>query len=122
MGQTVEKCFIALQIWQLKVFLQCEGRHKENIPPRLYLYTDSDRDRKNTNLKIHRSLMSFFLHHDMDEVVAARPAADDSNRNPVERCLCIVYLSLYPAGNHMFKVNNKDIRTTPVASFWCLYR
>ena len=26
-----------------------------------------------------------------------------------------------PAGNCMFKVNNKDTRMVPVASFWCLY-
>ena len=24
-------------------------------------------------------------------------------------------------GNYMFKVNNKDTRTMPLASFWCLY-
>ena len=26
-----------------------------------------------------------------------------------------------PADNYMFTVNNKDTRTTPMASFWCLY-
>ena len=28
---------------------------------------------------------------------------------------------LYPAGNHTFKVNNNDTRTTPLTSLWCLY-
>ena len=66
----------------------------DNIPLRLYLYTDGGRDRKNTNLKVHRSSMSFFLHHDLDEVVVVGPAAAYSKRNPVERCHCIANLSL----------------------------
>ena len=28
---------------------------------------------------------------------------------------------IVPPGNYMFKVNDKDTRTTPLASMWCLY-
>ena len=30
-------------------------------------------------------------------------------------------LAWHALGENMFKVDNKDTRTTPVVSFWCLY-
>ena len=35
-----------------------------------------------------------FLYHDLDELIAARPAARHSYRNPVERCHCIANLGM----------------------------
>lgn len=46
----------------------------ENIPPYLYFYTDGGGDRKSTNFKVQKSLISLFLHDDLDENVAAKPA------------------------------------------------
>ena len=36
-------------------------------------------------------------------------------------CCSTVFIVVFPPGNYMFKVNNKDTRTTPLASFWSLY-
>ena len=52
----------------------------------------------NSNFKVQKSLISLFLRHDLDEVVAARPAAGHSYRNPVERCHCIANLGLQAVG------------------------
>ena len=69
----------------------------ENIPPCLYLCTDGGGDRKKTNFKALKSLISLFL-YDLEEVVAARQAAGHSYRSPVKRCHCIAYLCLQSAG------------------------
>ena len=55
-------------------------------------------DPKNTNFKVQRSLLGLFFRHDLDEIVAARPAANHSFRNPVERCHCIANIGLQAAG------------------------
>ena len=68
------------------------------IPPRLYLYADGGRERKNDNFKVQKSLIELFLLHDFDEIVAARPAAGQSYRNPVERCHCIANIGLQSVG------------------------
>lgn len=54
--------------------------------------------RNQKNFKVQKSLISLFLMHDLDEVVAARPAAGHSYRNPVERCHCIANLGLQVVG------------------------
>ena len=35
--------------------------------------------------------------------------------------VCLRICTSVPVGIYMFKVNNKDTRVTPFASFWCLY-
>ena len=47
----------------------------ENFPSRLYLYTDGGGNRKNINYKVQRGLIALLLYHDLDELIAARPAA-----------------------------------------------
>ena len=66
----------------------------ENIPPRLYLYTYGGGDKKNTNFKVQKSLISLFLFHDLGDVIAARPATDHSYRNLLKRWHCIANLGL----------------------------
>ena len=95
---------------------------KDSIPCRLYVYADGSGDRKNSNFKVQKGMMSLFIRHDMDEVVAARPAANHSYRNPVERCHCIANIGLQSVGmmrskggeefeRSMKKMNgNNDIR------------
>ena len=70
----------------------------ENILPYLYLYTDGDGERKNTNFKVQKNLISLFLHDDLDEVVAARPVEGHSYRNLVETCHGIANVSLQSVG------------------------
>lgn len=50
--------------------------------------------------------MSLFIRHDMDEVIAARPAANHSYRNPVERCHCIANIGLQSVG--MMRTKGSD--------------
>ena len=66
--------------------LALESQFKKLIPPCVYIYADGAGDRKNTNFKVQKGLISLFVKHDLDEVVAARPAAGDSYQNSVERC------------------------------------
>ena len=82
-------------VTELSIALQS---HFQEIPPRVYLYADGSGDRKITNFKVQKGLISLFLKHDLDEVVAARPAAGHSYRNPVERCHCIANLGLQSVG------------------------
>ena len=81
-------------------------RYANDVPPRLYLYTDGGGDRKNNNFKVQKSLISLFLRHDLDEVVSARPCAGHSYRNPVERCHCIANLGLQSVGVMRTKMDN----------------
>ena len=69
-----------------------------NVPIPPHLYTDGSGDKKNTNFKVQKSLLSLFFKHDLDEIIAARPAANHSYRNPVERCHCIANLGLQSVG------------------------
>ena len=43
-------------------------------------------------------MIGLFHKHDFDEIVAARPAANHSFRNPVERCHCIANIGLQSVG------------------------
>ena len=53
------------------------------VPERLYLYADGGGDRRVTHLQVQKALIAVFIHHDLDELIAARPAAYQSYRNPV---------------------------------------
>ena len=53
------------------------------VPERLYLYADGGGDRRVTHLQVQKALIAVFIHHDFDELTAARPAAYQSYRNPV---------------------------------------
>ena len=44
-----------------------------------------------------------------------------SYTSKIQRIVSSIGFIRDPAGNYMFKVNNKDTRTTLMASFWCLY-
>ena len=55
-------------------------------------------DLKSTNFKVQKGLISLFIKPDLYEVVAARPAAGNSYRNPVERCHCIANIGLQSVG------------------------
>ena len=68
------------------------------VPSHLYLYADGSGDRKNSNFKVQKNLLALFFKHDLDEVIAARPAANQSYRNPVERCHSIANLGLQSVG------------------------
>ena len=68
------------------------------VPPRLYLYTDGGGDRKNSNFKVQKSLLALFLKYDLDKLIAARPAANHSYRNAVERCHSIANMGLQSVG------------------------
>ena len=57
----------------------------EECPSRMYLYTDGGSDRKNSNFKVQKSLISLFLYHDFDDLISARPAAGHSYRKPICR-------------------------------------
>ena len=67
------------------------------MPGRLYLYVDRG-DRCVTYQQVQKALIAQFLYHDFDEITAARPAADQSYRNPVERCHAIANLGLQGVG------------------------
>ena len=53
------------------------------VPELLYLYADGGGDRRVTHLQVQKALIAVFIHHDLDELIAARPAAYQSYRNPV---------------------------------------
>ena len=105
---TVQKCCITLKIWKFKVVLIGEVTQlskvmedfygPENIPTCLYLYTDGSGDKKITKFKVLKSLISLSLYHDMDELVAARPAAGLSYKNHVGRCHYVGNLGLQSVG------------------------
>jgi DNA-directed RNA polymerase subunit RPC12/RpoP len=67
-------------------------------PQRLFLYADGGGDRLMSHLKVQKALIALFLHQDFDEVIAARPAAYQSFRNPVERCHAVTNLALQGIG------------------------
>ena len=73
----------------------------ENILPCLHLYTNAGGERINTNFKLGKSMISFFLHLDLGRVVTGRPAASRSYRNLVEMCHCI--------GNLGFQLVENDV-------------
>ena len=70
----------------------------ENIPTCLYLYADGGGDKKITKFKVLKSLISLSLYHDMDELVAARPAVGLFYKNHVGRCHYVGNLDLQSVG------------------------
>ena len=62
---------------------------------------------KNTNFKVQRSLLAIFMYHDLDEIIATRPAANHYFRNPAERCHCIANMGLQAVGIKRSKQNNE---------------
>ena len=68
------------------------------MPPKVYIYADGGGDRMIGHLKVQMGLIALFLDHDLDEVIAARPAAGYSYRNPIERCHSISNLGLQSVG------------------------
>lgn len=72
-----------------------EDFYADSIPGRLYLYADGGGDRNVVNLKVQQALIAVYLHLDLDELVAARPAAYQSYRNPVETSLYLYTLIVY---------------------------
>ena len=68
--------------------------------PRLYFYTEGGEDKKTSKKseKVPKTLISFFLRHDLDEVIAKRPTAGHSDRNSEERFHCIANLGLLSVG------------------------
>ena len=77
----------------------------------LCLYTDGGGDSKNSNFKVQKSLHTLFLKYDFDEIIAARPAANHSYRNPVERCHSIANLGLQSVGMMGYPQNDDFERT-----------
>ena len=73
--------------------------HYGNIcPPRFYVVTDGGGDRRVDYLSVQKALISLFLYHDFDEIIAIRTAAGLSYRNPVERVHSIANLGLQSVG------------------------
>ena len=65
-----------------------------NVNPILCVYTDGGPDHRNTHLTVQISLICLFLGLDLDMLVAARTAPQNSYRNPVERSLTLDYSQL----------------------------
>ena len=69
-----------------------------NESPILCVYTDCGPDHRNTHLTVQISLISLFLCLDLDMLVAARTAPQNSYRNPVERIMSQLNLGLQSIG------------------------
>ena len=69
-----------------------------NESPILCVYTDGGPDHRNTHLTVQISLISLFLSLDLDMLVAARTAPQNSYRNPVERIMSQLNLGLQSIG------------------------
>ena len=66
--------------------------------PILCLYTDGGPDHRNTYLSVQISLISLFIDLDLDMLVAARTAPQNSYRNPVERVMSLLNIGLQAVG------------------------
>ena len=66
--------------------------------PVLFLYTDGGPDHRLTYISVQISLICFFKKLDLDFLCAARQAAYQSWRNPVERLMSIINLGLQSVG------------------------
>lgn len=76
---------------ELEKVLTCTDKTK----PILCLYTDGGPDHRNTFLTVQISLVSLFLKLDLDMLVAARTAPQNSYRNPVERVMSVINFGLH---------------------------
>ena len=67
----------------------------------VYIFIPKVAKKKKTSKKsekVPKTLISFFLRHDLDEVIAKRPTAGHSDRNSEERFHCIANLGLLSVG------------------------
>ena len=70
----------------------------ENINPLLCIYTDGGPDHRNTYLSVQISLIALFISIDLDMLVVARTAPQNSYRNPVERVMSLLNIGLQAVG------------------------
>lgn len=70
----------------------------ESIKPILCIYTDGGPDHRNTYLSVQLSLICLFQSLDLDMLVAARTAPQNSYRNPVERIRSVINIGLQAVG------------------------
>ena len=68
------------------------------MTPVLVLYTDGGPDHNVTFLKTQLSLISLYLSHDLDMLIAVRTAPYYSWKNPCERVNCILNIGLQSIG------------------------
>ena len=76
--------------------------------PILCVYTDGGPDHRNTHLTIQISLICLFLSLDLDMLVAARTAPQNSYRNPVERIMSLLNLGLQSVGVMREKMSDEN--------------
>lgn len=69
-----------------------------NESPILCVYTDGGPDHRTTYLTVQISLICLFLSLNLDMLVAARTAPQNSYRNPVERIMSVLNLGLQSIG------------------------
>ena len=69
-----------------------------NDSPILCVYTDGGPDHRSTHLTVQISLICLFISKNLDMLVAARTAPQNSYRNPVERVMSILNLGLQSIG------------------------
>lgn len=85
--------------------------------PILCLYSDGGPDHRLTYLSVKVALISLYLFHDLDYLIAARTAPQHSWRNPVERVMSTLNLGLQcvglarHAGDEHFESEAKDCNT-----------
>ena len=70
----------------------------EQIPERVYFYTEGEGDRHMTTLQVQLAVTELFFKYNLDEVIVARTVAGLSFRNPAERWHAIANLGLQGVG------------------------
>lgn len=76
--------------------------------PILCIYTDGGPDHRNTYLTVQISLLCLFITLDLDMLVAARTAPQNSYRNPVERIMSLINLGLQSVGLMRQKMSEEN--------------
>ena len=66
--------------------------------PILLVYSDGGPDHRVTYVSVKAAMIALFLKHNLDLLVAARTALNQSYRNPVERIMSILNLPLQGVG------------------------
>ena len=65
---------------------------------------------------MQKELLTLFLKYDFDGIIAARPAANHSYRNPVERCHSIANLGLQSVGMMRYPQDDDFERTMGICN------
>lgn len=78
------------------------------VNPILCIYTDGGPDHRKTFLTVQISLISLFRSLDLDMLVAARTAPENSYRNPVERIMSVINLGLQSIGIMRQKMSDEN--------------